>query len=413
MLALCSLGAVLIAVEAARGVVWPSATAILMLAAVSFVAENLAFNLPMAGSISLAFAVNYAAVLLGGGIPAVVVAAAGAISLSDIRQRKSPWILVFNVAQFAISVLIGGLLIRFLGVAPIAAWNRVQMNLDVAAAWTAGAVGLFVSNVLMVSSGIAMVRGLRLREVMRLQKVSSFVPSLVVLALLGMLLALMVSASGALGAAILLVPFIAARRTFRVYLELSDAYTETVRSLVAAIEAKDPYTRGHSERVATYARMVAENAQLSSSTVDLIERAALLHDIGKIGVGLHTLTSADKLSAEEVREIRAHPVLGSGLLESVEFLADVVPIIRHHHERLDGAGYPDGLVESQIPHLSKVLAVADCYDAMTSDRAYRPAMSQREAIAEMRRVAGSQLDPQLVETLVQCLEPSAAEVDPR
>jgi putative nucleotidyltransferase with HDIG domain len=380
-----------------------------MFAAVSFVAENLAFNLPMAGSISLAFAVNYAAVLLGGGIPAVLVAAAGAVSITDIQQRKSPWIIAFNVAQFLVSVLVGSLLIRLFGVEPIVRWSRVQFDQTTAAAWAAGALGLFLSNVLMVSMGIALARGLRVLEVMRLQRVPSFVPSLLVLALLGVLLALMTSIAGPLSAAILLIPFIVARRTFLVYLELSKAYTETVRSLVTAIEAKDPYTRGHSERVAAYAKRIAAAGSLPPATLDLIEKAALLHDIGKLGVQLRTLTSANRLTAEEVREIRAHPVLGSGLLESVEFLSEVVQIVRHHHERLDGAGYPDGLVASQIPYLSKVLAVADCYDAMTSDRAYRPAMSREEAVEELRRVAGTQLDAHLVDLLIASTEASTAD----
>jgi len=382
-----------------------------MLAGMSFVAENLAFSLPMAGSISLAFAVNYAALLLTGGIPAVLVAAAGAVSIADIRERKSPWIVVFNVAQFTVSVLLGSLLIQAWGVQPIAQWPAVVVDAQLVAAWACGAAGLFVSNVLMVSVGISLARGLPLREVMRLQQVSSFIPSLVVLALLGMLLALMTRISGVVGAAILLVPFIAARRTFRVYLELTEAYTDTVRSLVAAIEAKDPYTRGHSERVAIYSKQIAEAMQLSQPDVDLIERAALLHDVGKIGIHLETLTSPSRLSADEVREIRTHPVLGSDLLESVEFLADTVQIVRHHHERIDGAGYPDGLADHDIPFLSKILAVADSFDAMTSNRAYRPAMSRQEAREEMERVSGAQLDAAVVLQFTAGLGDAGTEVE--
>jgi HD-GYP domain-containing protein (c-di-GMP phosphodiesterase class II) len=126
-----------------------------------------------------------------------------------------------------------------------------------------------------------------------------------------------------------------------------------------------------------------------------LERAALLHDVGKIGIELDTLSSPMQLSAEEVRLIRRHPVLGSELVSDVEFLADIVPVIRHHHERFDGAGYPDGLAGVDIPLLARLMAVADSYDAMTSNRAYRPAMTQEQALVEIERVAGTQLDQQI------------------
>jgi putative nucleotidyltransferase with HDIG domain len=198
------------------------------------------------------------------------------------------------------------------------------------------------------------------------------------------------------GLLLLVLPFTAARRTFRVYVELSEAFTATVRSLVAAIEAKDPYTRGHSERVAIYARRLAERLHMPRAQVDLTEQAALLHDVGKIGISLRTLTSSEQLRVDEVHQIRRHPVLGAELVEDVEFLSSIVPVIRHHHERPDGTGYPDGLVAAQIPVLARVLAVADCYDAMTSDRAYRVRMTRDEALDEMVRVAGAQLDEDLV-----------------
>jgi len=143
-----------------------------------------------------------------------------------------------------------------------------------------------------------------------------------------------------LGLLLLVLPFMVARRTFRVYVELTEAYTSTVRTLVAAIEAKDPYTRGHSERVADYAHRLAEYMGLPKNEVDRVERAALLHDVGKIGISLETLVSPKRLTPDEVNAIRQHPALGSDLVADVEFLSDIVDVVRHHHERCDGAGYP-------------------------------------------------------------------------
>jgi putative nucleotidyltransferase with HDIG domain len=194
-----------------------------------------------------------------------------------------------------------------------------------------------------------------------------------------------------------------ARRTFRVYVELTEAYASTVRSLVAAIEAKDPYTGGHSERVADYACRLAERIGMPKTEIDLIERAALLHDVGKIGISLDILVSPEKLSPDEINAIREHPALGSDLAADVEFLSDIVDIVRHHHERCDGAGYPDGLVGERISIPTRILAVADAYDAMTSDRAYRPRMTDAQAREELHRVADSQFDGEIVRQFTDML----------
>jgi putative nucleotidyltransferase with HDIG domain len=188
-----------------------------------------------------------------------------------------------------------------------------------------------------------------------------------------------------------------------VYVELTEAYTSTVRSLVTAIEAKDPYTRGHSERVADYACRLAERIGMPRAEIDLIERAALLHDVGKIGISLDTLVSPQKLTPDQVNAIRQHPALGSDLVSDVEFLSDIVDIIRHHHERCDGTGYPDGLVGERISVPARILAVADAYDAMTSDRAYRPRMTDGQARQELHRVTDSQLDGEIVRQFTDML----------
>jgi putative nucleotidyltransferase with HDIG domain len=273
-------------------------------------------------------------------------------------------------------------------------------------------MAFFTINLLLVGVALHLKTNLGWRESLRALNPGSYWISLLVLALLGYVMAHLISVSSWFGLLLLVLPFAMARKTFQVYVELTEAYTETVRSLVTAIEAKDQYTRGHSERVAIHARRLAEAMGLPASQVDLAERAALLHDVGKIGLSQATLTSSEKLSAEEVRQVRLHPVIGAELTEEVAFLSDIVPIVRHHHERIDGAGYPDGLVDTDIPMLARVLAVVDSYDAMTSDRAYRPGMSQDEARAELERVAGTQLDERLVAAFVGVLQEGPLEVSP-
>jgi putative nucleotidyltransferase with HDIG domain len=377
-----------------------------MLVALVVLVENLAFELPLAGSVSLTFAVSFAAMLYSGPVAGVVCSLAGAYTYSEYRSRKAPALSLYNAGQLTLSAGLSGLSYVALG-GPILAVQRVTtLGTSLVIAAVSAAV-FYVVNVTSVAYAVSVLTDQSLRAVLARQGFLRYGTSLLVLALLGLLMAHLLALGSWIGLALLVLPFALARRTFRVYLELSEAYTSTVRSLVAAIEAKDPYTRGHSERVAILSRALAERTGLPAAEIDLVERAALLHDVGKIGVRLSTLTSADSLSAEEVREIRSHPTIGSALLESVEFLQDVVPVVRHHHEHVDGAGYPDGLTGEEIPLLARLLATADAYDAMTSDRAYRGAMTEERAIAEMRRVSGQQLDAAMVERLISIITEQA------
>lgn len=375
-----------------------------LLALLGALLGNMAFELPVAGDVSLGFAVTFAAIVYAGPVAGAIVGAAGAVSWGQVREGRHPLLIIGNAAQLALSAMAAGIAYLSLGAAPLQAIAALQRNLNEALIAPLFATAcFFVVNATLVTIGVALNTGKGVLDTLRLLRLSSYGMSLLVLALLGYVLASLLALGSWLGAALLVLPLAVARRTFLVYLELSQAYTATVRSLVAAIEAKDPYTRGHSERVAAYSRAIAERSGLSRASVDLLERAGLLHDIGKIGIEIGTLTSPNRLSADEFRAIRTHPVIGSDLLSSVEFLSDVVAIIRYHHERIDGTGYPDGLVGAHIPQLARLLAVADAYDAMTSNRAYRQAMSPNEAEAELLRVSGAQLDGFYVDRLLEVL----------
>lgn len=378
---------------------WPE---VIALVALTFVTENFAFQLPLAGSVSLSFAVTYAALLYAGPLAAIISAVAGSISLAEHRAKKPLTLRLFNVGQLSLSATAAGLMYVIAGGANL---GGDEPGLRIALAAVVGApIAFYAVNVVLVGYAASLLTGQNMVSVLRSQGFLSYAASLVVLTLLGLMVASLLAAGSVLGLLLLVLPFMAARRTFRVYAELSEAYTATVRSLVTAIEAKDPYTRGHSERVAVYATALAERLALPRSEIELLERAALLHDVGKIGIPIDTLSSPNALSADEVRLVRQHPSVGANLVSDVEFIADCVPIILHHHERVDGTGYPLGLVGSQAPKLSKILAIADAYDAMTSDRAYRLGMSQDEATAELRRVAGSQLDAEMAKTFIDMLD---------
>jgi putative nucleotidyltransferase with HDIG domain len=183
-----------------------------------------------------------------------------------------------------------------------------------------------------------------------------------------------------------------------------DAYLATVRSLAAAVDAKDRYTRGHSDKVALYAVRIAERIGLSQEQVTSLEMAAYLHDIGKIGVREDILLKPGVLDEAEMRQMRHHPLIGANILQPVAFPWPITPIVRHHHEFYDGSGYPAGLRGDEIPLLARILTAADSFEAMTSDRPYRAGRTTEDAIEELRRYAGIQFDPGVVEAFIEVLE---------
>jgi HD-GYP domain-containing protein (c-di-GMP phosphodiesterase class II) len=188
------------------------------------------------------------------------------------------------------------------------------------------------------------------------------------------------------------------------YHDLERFVINMVKSLVFAIEAKDIYTRGHSERVNRYAMLMAERLQLDKAEKNVLNWASILHDIGKIGVPESILNKPTRLNEEEFDVVKRHSKKGHDILEPLEQLASCLPSILHHHERVDGKGYPHGLKGEEIPFLARIIAVADTFDAITSNRAYRSAKAAEKALAIVENVAGTQLDPKVVEAFKEVYE---------
>jgi putative nucleotidyltransferase with HDIG domain len=196
------------------------------------------------------------------------------------------------------------------------------------------------------------------------------------------------------------------------YEELQQSFIQTIAALAAAVDAKDPYTGGHSQRTTEIAAAIAQELGLDDEEIELIRYASLLHDVGKIGISERILLKPGPLNAEEWEVVRRHPALGANIVERAALLQKLVPVILHHHERYDGQGYPDGLRGEDIPLKARILAVADAYEAMTSDRAYRSAMTVQQALTTLQEGADRQWDGKVVYVLNRIIREQDS-VDPK
>lgn len=187
------------------------------------------------------------------------------------------------------------------------------------------------------------------------------------------------------------------------YNKLEKAYLDSIQTLRYTVEAKDPYTRGHSDRVSEYSVLIGEKLGLTDDDIKTLRVGGLFHDIGKIGIPDSILLKESKLTDDEYSEIKNHPSIGAHILCNAEVFQDIIPIVKHHHERYDGNGYPSRLKGEEIPYIARIAAVADTFDAMTSRRSYRGPIDIEHVKEEIKRCEGTQFDPQIAEVFLDIL----------
>ncbi len=190
----------------------------------------------------------------------------------------------------------------------------------------------------------------------------------------------------------------------RLYHELEEMFFQTAESLADAIEKRDPYTGGHTQRVTSYSLATANYLSLGLLEKKWLKIASVLHDVGKIGIEDYILRKPDRLTPEEFNMIKQHSNMGAEIIEHIRPLKEIVPGVKYHHEHIDGKGYPEGLRGEDIPLIAKIVAVADTYDAMTTDRPYRSALSKEKAIEELRKCSGTQFDQEVVDAFFKAYE---------
>lgn len=352
------------------------------------------------------------AAMFGGPVPASGVAAV--VGLWGGWREESPWLVVFNTANHVLAAFLAALAFESVRAALEADTGAASLQLFLAGA-TAATV-LEATNMGLLSLG-ALFRYRRPLKVFWREEMGPFLRSLAVLLLLGLAVATLYAVAGIIAVVLLFIPLFASQYMFKLLVrerehlrrqtELSDQYLEMNIGLAAAmvvlLDSKDEYTAQHSAAVAMYCRDMAEVLGLDDASAEALHLAGLLHDLGKVGVPDAVLRKEGLLTTDEWDLIRQHPEKGAEVLSHFAAYREVADIVRYHHERLDGSGYPHGLSGERIPELSKILAVADTYHAMTSDRPYRGARGSFEALRELRAMAGSVLESRYVEALAQVL----------
>ena len=342
------------------------------------------------------YAATLASVVLVGPWGAAIV---GLVSAFSIRRSLKPAQRVFNGAMYALSAYAAGRVFLALGgvvgVPPHDSFPQIiGPFVGAAAAHIVANYGM-VSVVLWLTSGGESGR--------RLLNLRLSLPDLGY-AVFGLLIAALWSVVGAFAAILVLIPLFVARWAIAQFANQQRAYEATLRVLCQAVETKDFYTRGHSERVSRGSVMIARAIGMRPERVEAIRYAGMLHDVGKLGVPTSVLQKRSSLTDEEYAAIQLHPMRGLDIVREIGFLDEALAGIMHHHERIDGRGYPMGLAGDEIPEFARVLAVADAFDSMTSNRSYRGARPVEEAVAELRKWSGTQFDPAFVDAFVAAIK---------
>ena len=397
-----------------------------LLIALAVMAERLQIDVYEANTISVSAAINFAAALIFG-VPGAALVSAAIVLTHYLRRRPALYKTAFN---WAVHILAA--------VAPVVLTNRLAIPLQLssipllAVSTTIAALAYYTIETGLIATAISLSEGANLIATWR-QQFRWLAAHYLVLCLMGLFLSVGYIALGLLGLVVFALPILMmhyAQRQYvertqdsvkelrRMYRELSlanDKVIEASRSirqlneelliiLAKIIDARDPYLSGHSAKVADYAVAIAMEMGLPPERVNHIQQAALLHDIGKIAIPERILHKPGRLTTEEYEYFQTHARLGAELLETCQSLRHLAPFVRHHHERWDGRGYPDGLRGDQIPLEARILAVCDAVEAMASDRAYHRAISLDEIVAELKRCAGRQFDSAVVEAFIVIAE---------
>jgi putative nucleotidyltransferase with HDIG domain len=368
----------------------------------TLVASALPVRLPTGTVASVSFAPLMASIVLGGPTAGAIVAAIGTTDSRELRGDV-PWYgTLFNHSALVISAVLAGI--------PYELFHQAASRLEPLPASLVLFGGLLVAGLVysLISAALAVIAvslrtGASMRTVLA-RDISAIAPNLLGLAPLGWLMAqvfLLPNGVGWWATALFVIPLFTTRLAYHRYVETRELFEQTIGALANAVDARDRYTRGHSNRVSHITEAMCRVMQLPENEIEKIKWAGLLHDVGKIGIRDNILLKPGPLSRDERILMNQHPTIGAEIVAPARSLAPEAPLIRSHHEWVNGSGYPEGLEYADIPLGARIMTIADAYEAMTSSRPYRlTALTHEQAVAELEKFSGLQFDPEIVPVLL-------------
>ncbi len=356
-------------------------------------------------SFSTTFAVTTAVYILFGPFTTLVVFLLGysirILKANDVYKHifNTPWYgTLFNYCILTLPIAYANF--AFIGFGGSFGVENLSSNIGTIVAFS---LVFFITNTLFISIMYSIMNKKGLFYSFALNARLVFI-NIIIMIPFGMLLAYLFELYGYLGVIFLLFPIILLRYTFSLYISSKNTYLQTIEVLMNAMEARDKYTEGHSRRVAELTETIAKELRLNQFKIDKLIMAAMLHDVGKIGIDDNILNKPGKLTFEEYEMIKQHPVIGYNILKNIKELGMVLNCVKYHHERYDGKGYPEGKDYNEIPIEIFIIQLADSVDAMATDRPYRGALTEEEIIGELLKNKGTQFHPKVVEAYLKVLK---------
>ena len=362
----------------------------------AFLLELMPVYLQGGVALSISFTLVYAALLLFSPYFATSVAFLSAF----FATIKSPYYAsLFNASQYALSAFLSGQVFQMLG-----GYEFSWQSLPFYGVAAVSILVFFVSNTFLVGGVISLNQGAPLRLFWREKNIREILFQYFALFPFSLLLYLVYTYIGYWGIILFFFPLMVARYSFKLFADTKKNHLQLLQALIAALDARDSYTAGHSSRVAELSLQIAEHLHLPPQKREALEYAAVLHDVGKLGIQDSILTKQGELSEDEHSLVCEHPEIGYKILGEVDFLQEAAQIVLAHHERMDGSGYPEGKKGEEIPIEARIVGAADVFDALTSDRPYRRAYSAEEALKIMENEEKGGFDPEVLQILRKIVE---------
>ena len=365
----------------------------------AFAADNMSAPLPRTGSVAVNPAISFASLILFGPSTAILVTAFSILNIREFVKKVPYYKHLFNAGQYFLLMGIASIVFEL-------TYDRSAVNFfnpaNIGFIFLAAYIGFFI-NTTLTAGAISISENKNFKNIWIINY-AWLIPFQLFLAAMSIAISFLYRSYGPFTIVFTSLPLIIAQYTYMLRIKERKALFNSIMQIVKIIDAKDSYTAGHSVRVAEYAEKIARKLRLNEYDVEVLTNLANLHDIGKVQIDLSVLNKPGKFDDADWVEMKKHPEVGYKIVKEIVFLKNSAEAILYHHERINGKGYPYGIKGDKIPLFAKILTVADAYDAMTSDRPYRPALTQKKAIKELQECADKEFDRKISSIMIEIIK---------